>query len=55
MKKDRFKGDITKEIFVINQIALTEFSKHDYFLTYSGFIKVTIISEFSRGITKHDI
>ena len=55
MKKDQFKVDITKEIFVINQITLTEFSKHDYFLTYSGFIKVTIISEFSREITKHDI
>ena len=55
IKKDQFKVDITKEIFVINQITLTEFSKHDYFLTYSGFIKVTIISEFSREITKHDI
>ena len=55
IKKDQFKVDITKEIFVINQIILTEVSKHDYFLTYSGFIKVTIISEFSREITKHDI
>ena len=55
IKKDQFKVDIAKEIFVINQITLTEFSKHDYFLTYSGFIKVTIIFEFSREITKHDI
>ena len=55
IKKYQFKVDITKEIFMIYQIILTEVSKPDYFLTYSGFMKVTVISKFSREITKHDI